>query len=455
MNDTSPVDNRIEHAIKPKGQAIQGIDYGIDIMDEKPPAPGGQGAEKPPQSPQPRPRPPQQQSPQPPQHSLSEPQPQSPVSPQLGRHLPVSPGQYRPGGPQLQPPPQSPRSSEYIMPGFGGGNASASPASPQPGAGFVDPAFMPMSAQPLEGSYYQEPELSYEEKRRRKTDALASLARLEAQGYEPAGKKGSHTTDLSELEAMVEKLTAQRDLDNSIKFQRKILVGSATLIESLCENEEYNIFELDLKGWAESIYENISEYDEVFEELYLKYKDTAKIPPEVKLLCMVIGSAWMYNMSRNMFGKASSKVPGFDDVMQHDPGLKKRYQQVATKLARQRGMPVPDKRNDKNGFGFLGQLMGGGNMMAQRAPPPQMPMQQQQQQFQPQQPMQQPPMQQQQAPPARPGRRRVPMEEPHDVDNLLSSLTTGQVGNYADDEMDLSELENISDLDAPPFQTMV
>jgi hypothetical protein len=297
------------------------------------------------------------------------------------------------------------------------------------------------------------PEMSYEEKRARKTDALAHLARLEQQGYVPAGKKGSHTTELSELEAMVDKLTAQRELDSSIKFQRKILIGFATLAESVCEHDEYNIFELDLQGWSESLYENITDYDEVFEELYLKYKSVAHIPPEIKLISMVVGSAWMYHMSRNMFGKAASKIPGFDEVMSFDPDLKKHYQQTATNLAQQRGFPVPDKKKDKNGFNFLGQLFGGGSPENSGPPRQSAPRQARGGTVggggggsggngaRPSAPPRAPPAQ-----PARPTgtRRRVPMEEPNDIDNLLGSLNS----ELEDDiELDLSEMEDISDLD--------
>lgn len=293
-------------------------------------------------------------------------------------------------------------------------------------------------------------ELTYEQKRQRKTNALASLARLESQGYVPADKKGSHTTELAVLESMVEKLTAQRDLDNSIKYQRKILIGFATLVESVCENDDYNIFELDLEGWSESLYENISDYDEIFEELYLKYKDVAKVPPELKLVTMVAGSAWMYHMSRNMFGKAASKVPGFDEVMKFDPDLKKHYQQSATALAQQRGMPVPDRKKDKSNFNFLGQMFGV-NQMPNMEPPPQAPPAQSRAQARPRRPGRQPQRPEGPTQPPRKTRNRVPMEEPQDVDNLLSGLVTqGGIDNGyipEEDEIDLSELENMSDLD--------
>lgn len=432
---------------KPKGRAIQGVDYGLDLLNVPPKEVPSEQQVQPQQQPQfsePPPQPRLQRQPSirvPSVHQPSMHQPQSQLQPQI---IPMEDEQPQPGF-GFQPPPQqrmmTPPNQQNYMPGFNAVD-SQSDASSMGGSGLIDNNNMSMHMPP------QPPrQLTYEEIRMRKTDALASLARLEQQGYVPAGKKGSHTTDLDELEAMAEKLTAQRDLDNSIKFQRKILVGFATLMESVCDNEEYNIFELDLEGWSESLYENISEYDEVFEELYLKYKGAAKIPPEIKLISMVAGSAWMYHMSRSMFGKAASKVPGFDDVMNQDPELKKRYKQTATRIAQQRGVPVPSKKD--NGMGFLGQLLGGnplgnmgqpdlsGLMGAMSGAPSQPPK------------TSRPPPPKTKIPPqvSRPPRSRVPMEEPQDIDGLLSGLANEPMNSMDEDELDLSEMENMSDLD--------
>jgi hypothetical protein len=466
--------NLVEHSLRPKGYAIPGIDYGLDLLkDEK----AGAGAETgaPPRQ---RPSGPSMgagsgSGPSSPnqgqgQGSSPYPNPSSPYRGPMGRGY----GVESMDGSDMSPINMSMGGQGYghggqvdsvgigmQMPGFasipmddqsmGGGSA---------GAGFADGGLL--GHLPRSDGMSMEPELNYEEKRRRKTDALAHLARLESQGYSPAGKKGSHTTELAELEAMVDKLTAQRDLDNSIKYQRKILVGFSTMVESVCENDDYNIFELDLEGWSESLYENISDYDEVFEELYLKYKDVAKIPPELKLVTMVAGSAWMYHMSRNMFGKVASKVPGFDEVMKFNPDLKKHYQQSASALAQQRGVPVPDRKKDKSNFNFLGQMFGA-NQTPDMAPPP--PTNRQPvrgpnvpprggslraQQGQAPQGNRQRPHDTNGSPPPRRTRNRVPMEEPQDVDGLLSGLVTQDMGNGPEeDEIDLSEMENMSDLD--------
>ena len=491
--DSADSQNLVEHSLRPKGRAIPGIDYGLDLMKDDGagngtgPGPGtgtGTGTGQDVQAP-PRPRPPSMGGGM---RSMGDGSAFGPgPSPAMGyqgqgygaesmggssepmnmpmqdmRHGGAGAGAYGYGGDSVGIGMQMPGFTSVPM------DAQSMSGGSVAGAGFVDGNLL--GHLPGSGMSMMEPELNYEEKRRRKTDALANLARLESQGYSPAGKKGSHTTELAELEAMVNKLTAQRDLDNSIKYQRKILIGFATMAESVCENDDYNIFELDLEGWSESLYENISEYDEVFEELYLKYKDVAKIPPELKLVTMVAGSAWMYHMSRNMFGKAASKVPGFDEVMKFNPDLKKHYQQSASALAQQRGVPVPDRKKDKSNFNFLGQMFGV-NQTPDMVPPPTGPPNRQsanrhppaarggppprgqgqgQGQGQRQRPLRgngppPPPS----AGPLRRTRNRVPMEEPQDVDGLLSGLVTQDMGSMGpeEDEIDLSEMENMSDLD--------
>lgn len=435
----------VEHQLRPKGHAVPGIDYGLDLLKDDETNKDGQNQAE--TGPDPGPRPERPPQPPQPQHQPQQGIPESP-GPSHGHGGYDGNGHGHGHGPSIG----------MQMPGFASMDAQSMSSHGQDrtaGSGFVGNDLLnQMQGQGQgygygsgSGSEQAQEHLSYEETRTRKTNALASLSRLESQGYVPAGKKGSHTTDLAELESMVDKLTAQRDLDNSIKFQRKILVGFATLVESVCDNDDYNIFDMDLEGWSESLFENISEYDEVFEELYLKYGSVAEIPPELKLVTMVAGSAWMFHMSRSMFGKASSKVPGFDEVMKFNPELKKHYKQSATELARQRGMPVPDRKKDKNNMSFIGQMLGVNNPR-DMSPPPTMPTQQQQQR--PRRNNQPVPQQQQQQQPQRAPRKtrsRVPMEEPQDVDGLLSGLVGQGEYDNGDDELDLSELENMSDLD--------
>ena len=426
--------------LKPKGSAIPGLDYGIDMIDETPPAPSappkqtGAGSEG---------------SVSAAQHSIQKPQQIRP--PAFNFNKPQMPAMARP---QFNFPPQQEESLassfseggdgsyQGYPPGMAASGMSDMQSEGESSGGLLPPGFQ-IPGMSMADSEQEPPPLSYEQRRQRKIDALAALRRLEEAGYVPAGdKKFSFASDLGELEEAVERLKMQRDLDSSIKFQRKFLIGFANVVEFVCSTE-YNIFDLKLEGWSDSIFENITDYDEVFEELYYKYKDSVAVMPEVKLVMMVGGSAMMFHMSREIFSKTSSKVPGFDEVMARDPDLKRRYTDAAAGIAKERGMPMPSKNDGGAGFlkGMIDNLKPGGFQGAQGPRPSAGPSRPQG-------------VSRPQGPPPRSqmskGPTRVPMSDPDDVDGLLSSLTGGGAGGRASrgvpDEIDLSEIENLSDL---------
>jgi hypothetical protein len=123
-------------------------------------------------------------------------------------------------------------------------------------------------------------------------------------------------------------------------------------------NNKFDPFDLKLDGWSEGVHENIEDYDEIFEELYDKYKERGKMPPEARLMFQLAGSGFMCHITNSFF---RSKMPSADDIFKKNPELAKQF---AAAAANQAGP----------GFGnFMGMAMG--------APPQQ---QQQQQQQQPQ-----------------------------------------------------------------------
>jgi hypothetical protein len=91
-------------------------------------------------------------------------------------------------------------------------------------------------------------------------------------------------------------------------------------------NNKFDMFDFKLDGWSDSVHENIDEYNEVFEELHEKYKERAKMSPEVKLLFMLGGSAFMFHMTNSMF---KNSVPGMEDIMRQNPDLMKQFANAA------------------------------------------------------------------------------------------------------------------------------
>ena len=75
------------------------------------------------------------------------------------------------------------------------------------------------------------------------------------------------------MQAEYKRITERRAVEQSVKFQRKMLVAFVTAIEFL--NNKFDPADLKLDGWSESVHENIHDYDDVFEELHEKYKEKA------------------------------------------------------------------------------------------------------------------------------------------------------------------------------------
>jgi hypothetical protein len=132
---------------------------------------------------------------------------------------------------------------------------------------------------------------------------------------------------IEELKFERDRLKKQRDVEKSINFSRKILLGAISGIEYLNKTIE-NPLDLRLNGWSENVMENISDYDEVFEELHDKYGEKVKMAPELKLLMLVAGSGFMFHLTNSLF---KSATPDLKDVLRQNPDIMRNIQEAATK----------------------------------------------------------------------------------------------------------------------------
>jgi hypothetical protein len=196
-----------------------------------------------------------------------------------------------------------------------------------------------------------------------KQELLYRLERLEANGFKPS-RKFNMSSNLDDIKFEYERMKKQRDVDKSIKFQRKILMAITSGIEFV--NNKFDPLSVKLDGWSESIYENLHEYDDVFEELHEKYKSKMKVAPEIKLLMMVGGSAFMFHLTNTLF---KSKMPGLDQILQQNPELARNVQQAAMNTMRQ------NEASSGNPDPLFGMMMNSAqNMMGPKPPvnqPPQ------------------------------------------------------------------------------------
>ena len=164
---------------------------------------------------------------------------------------------------------------------------------------------------------------SKEEALREKFQLLRKLEMLEQKGVQ-LSKKYTMDSSLLEMKGEYETIMDEKAKHNSVKFQGNILMTCINGIEFL--NNRFDPFDLKLDGWSEQIGDNMDDYDEVFGELYDKYKSKASMAPELKLLFQVGGSAAMLHMTNTMF---KSAMPGMDDIMRQNPDLAKQFQAAA------------------------------------------------------------------------------------------------------------------------------
>jgi hypothetical protein len=122
-------------------------------------------------------------------------------------------------------------------------------------------------------------------------------------------------------------------------------------------NNKLDPFDIKLDGWGEQINDNLSDYDDIFGELYEKYKSKASMAPELKLLFQLAGSGIMIHMSNTLF---RSSMPSMDDIMRQNPDLMRHFQNAA----------VNSMAPKNPGFsGFVNGLMGQSNSTPPQQPP--------------------------------------------------------------------------------------
>lgn len=204
-----------------------------------------------------------------------------------------------------------------------------------------------------------QPRMSGEELLREKFKVLRKLEDLENKGVKLT-KKYSMESSLTEMKGEYEMIVAEKEKQNSVKFQGKMLMACITGVEFL--NNRFDPFDVKLDGWGEQVNENISDYDEIFNELHEKYKSKAKMAPELKLLFQLAGSAIMVHMTNTMF---KSSMPGMDDIMRQNPELMQQFTQAA----------VNSMGQQNPGFGgFMNNVMGDTRRQAPPSGPPPAPM---------------------------------------------------------------------------------
>ena len=179
--------------------------------------------------------------------------------------------------------------------------------------------FAKMNEMPLNDEIRVSSTMNEREKRRKKR---AMIKKLEEWYDKGLIKHNSHFTldsDYDEIEDEYETALEDKRKKDSIKLQGWWFM---TFINSLeYANSAFNPFDLNLDGWGEQVNEDIDSYEEIFSELYEKYKG-GKLAPEISLLLRIGFSGAVLNFSNKAL---STAAPAFNDVIKQSPELMKMF----------------------------------------------------------------------------------------------------------------------------------
>lgn len=161
-----------------------------------------------------------------------------------------------------------------------------------------------------------------------KAEILSKFERLAAKGLKPQ-KKYTMKSKIEDLRKEYKRLSRTIEIDNSIKFQRRALIAILSGLEFV--NKRYDPFDIKLEGWSESVMDNIGDYDNVFEKLFDKYNTSTEVAPEIELIMMLAGSAFMFHMTKSLF---KNNVPNMSEIIKENPAL---MQSIANTMSKQKG----------------------------------------------------------------------------------------------------------------------
>ncbi len=138
-------------------------------------------------------------------------------------------------------------------------------------------------------------ELSEEGKMLKRLDMLRKLGEL-AQYKVKLSQNYNMNSDYFTMKYEYQLHTNIRAKQNFVNWTSSLMLNCIYGIEIL--NEKYNPWELKLTGWSEQINADITNYYDVFGEIFEKYNKPGKsMSPEIKLVLMLGGSALKFHLN--------------------------------------------------------------------------------------------------------------------------------------------------------------
>lgn len=151
--------------------------------------------------------------------------------------------------------------------------------------------------------------------RAKKSELLRKLSELKQKGYKLT-QEYNFNSSIEDMECEYDLLKSMADKRNGLKLYKNLLLNACSVAEFL--NDKYDPFSFQLSGWSEHMSVEVDSYEDVLEELYEKYKGRgSNLPPELKLLFLILASASAFHFSKAHL----SKMPGMDKVAQQAPSM--------------------------------------------------------------------------------------------------------------------------------------
>jgi hypothetical protein len=137
-----------------------------------------------------------------------------------------------------------------------------------------------------QNSPYRENVMSFEEMQTQKAYYLGEIERLTKNGVKPLIHLDM-SNELNEISGEYHRMKHYYETEVGIRRMRSLMMYSVNFLETF--DNSYNLIG-DLDGFSLHTQANINEYDDIFAELYNKYKDKVSMGPELRLLFAFGGS---------------------------------------------------------------------------------------------------------------------------------------------------------------------
>jgi Family of unknown function (DUF5767) len=179
------------------------------------------------------------------------------------------------------------------------------------------------------------------EKRRKKRMMIKKLEEWYEKGIIKNSSHFNMDSNFEEVEDEYEGALEEKRKKDSVKLYGWWFI---TIVNSLeFANSKFNPFDFNLDGWGESVSEDLDSYDEIFAELYQKYKG-GKVAPEISLMLRLGVSAAVVGFTNSAL---STATPAFNDVIRQNPELMKMFTNATVQTMSQ----------NSPGFGMAAQMM--------------------------------------------------------------------------------------------------